>query len=423
MRKNKYQFQKARAVALAFCLSALSITACAGKDAQSSSAQSSAESTSDAAEAASDTAASESAAFDGSAQADAASKAESASSGAAASSETEAASETAASSEAAFKAASVSADASVSKNTELFAMDTVMTLTAYGPNAQAGLDAATAEIKRLDSLFSISSETGDIFRVNRDGKGDLSDDSAALLSRALDFAKVTGGLFEPTIEPVMQAWGFTTKNFRVPSDDELKSLLANVDYTRVSLSGSHVELPEGVQLDLGGIAKGFTSARVMDVFKKAGVTSGIISLGGNVQALGTKPDGSLWRVGIQDPNNLNDTFAVVEVADEAVITSGAYQRFFEENGKTYHHIIDPRTGYPSDSGLTSVSIISKDGTLADALSTSLFIMGADAAADFWKAHSNEFDTVMMDKDGTVYVTAGLADRCRITGGKQVSIIQ
>lgn len=320
-------------------------------------------------------------------------------------------------------AKAASADASSSQSTELFAMDTVMTLTAYGSNAQAGLDAATKEINRLDQLFSISSETGDIYRANRDGEGDLSADSASLLQSALFYAAQTNGLFEPSIEPVMRAWGFTTKNYRVPSEDELQELLSHVDYKKVQLSGSHVKLPAGMQLDLGGIAKGYTSARVIDVFKESGVTSGIISLGGNVQALGTKPDGSRWRVGIQDPNNLNDTFAIVEVADEAVITSGTYQRYFEQDGKIYHHIIDPRTGYPSDSGLTSVSIISKDGTRADALSTSLFIMGADAAADFWKAHRDEFDTIMMDKSDTVYVTAGLADRCTVTGGKEIKIIQ
>lgn len=311
----------------------------------------------------------------------------------------------------------------LSQTTELFAMDTVMSLTAYGPNAQAGLDAATAEIQRLDQLLSISSETGDIFRVNRDGVDTLSADSAALLQSALDFADETGGLFDPTIEPVMEAWGFTDKQYRVPTEATLKDLLTRVDYRKVNLSGDKVSLPKGMQLDLGGIAKGFTSARVMDVFTEAGVTSGIISLGGNVQALGKKPDGSLWRVGIQDSDNLNDTFAVVEISDEAVITSGAYQRFFEQDGKTYHHIIDPRTGRPSDSGLVSVSIISKDGTLADALSTTLFIMGGDAATEFWKAHRDSFDVIMMDNDRTVYVTAGLADRCTVTNGSHVVVLQ
>ena len=312
--------------------------------------------------------------------------------------------------------------ANESESSELYAMDTVMSLTAYGSHAREALDSASAEIQRLDKLFSISSETGDIYRVNRDGEGDLSEDTRSLLASALEYGKDTNGIFDCTIEPVMEAWGFTTKNYRIPSDSELAELLSHVDASTVTLSGNHVTLPEDVKLDLGGIAKGFTSARVMEVFKNSGVTSGIISLGGNVQTLGTKPDGKLWRVGIQDPNDLNAMFAVVEVSDEAVITSGAYQRYFEENGVHYHHIIDPRTGYPAESGLTSVTIISPDGTLADALSTSLFIMGPDDASAFWQNHRDKFEAIMMTENGEVLVTSGLADRCKVTNGGKVRVI-
>ena len=312
--------------------------------------------------------------------------------------------------------------ANESESSELYAMDTVMSLTAYGSHAREALDSASAEIQRLDKLFSISSETGDIYRVNRDGEGDLSEDTRSLLASALEYGKDTNGIFDCTIEPVMEAWGFTTKNYRIPSDSELAELLSHVDASTVTLSGNHVTLPEDVKLDLGGIAKGFTSARVMEVFKNSGVTSGIISLGGNVQTLGTKPDEKLWRVGIQDPNDLNAMFAVVEVSDEAVITSGAYQRYFEENGVHYHHIIDPRTGYPAESGLTSVTIISPDGTLADALSTSLFIMGPDDASAFWQNHRDKFEAIIMTENGEVLVTYGLADRCKVTNGGKVRVI-
>ena len=312
--------------------------------------------------------------------------------------------------------------ANESESSELYAMDTVMSLTAYGSHAREAIDSASAEIQRLDKLFSISSETGDIYRVNRDGEGDLSEDTRSLLASALEYGKDTNGIFDCTIEPVMEAWGFTTKNYRIPSDSELAELLSHVDASTVTLSGNHVTLPEDVKLDLGGIAKGFTSARVMEVFKNSGVTSGIISLGGNVQTLGTKPDEKLWRVGIQDPNDLNAMFAVVEVSDEAVITSGAYQRYFEENGVHYHHIIDPRTGYPAESGLTSVTIISPDGTLADALSTSLFIMGPDDASAFWQNHRDKFEAIMMTENGEVLVTSGLADRCKVTNGGKVRVI-
>ena len=313
-------------------------------------------------------------------------------------------------------------DASESLSSELYAMDTVMSLTAYGPNAQKALAAAETEINRLDALLSISSETGDIYHINQSGSGDLSEDSRSLLSSALEYYKETGGIFDCTIEPVMEAWGFTTQNYRVPEQSELDDLLSRVDASCVSLTGSHVTLPEDVRLDLGGIAKGFTSARVMKVFAENGVTSGIISLGGNVQTLGRKPDGSLWRVGVQDPVDQNAMFAVVEVADEAVITSGAYQRYFEQDGIHYHHIIDPHTGYPANNGLISVTIISPDGTLADALSTSLFIMGPEKAAAFWQNHRDQFDAILMTDSGDVLVTSGLADRCQITGGGKVQVI-
>ena len=160
----------------------------------------------------------------------------------------------------------------------------------------------------------------------------------------------------------------------------------------------------------------------MDVFAENGVKSGIISLGGNVQALGLKPDGSRWRVGIQNPDNEEDTFAMVQIENEAVITSGGYQRYFDQNGTRYHHIIDPRTGYPADSGIFSSTIVSKDGTLSDCLSTSLFIMGLDEASDFWRKNQDKFDAILMTSDHQVYVTKGIADRFSRTDGGDFSVI-
>ena len=316
---------------------------------------------------------------------------------------------------------SVSADAEP-QSIDLFAMDTTMTLTAYGDHAEDALAGAKSEIERLDALFSISSESGDIYALNRDHKADFQEDSLALLNRALEVSASTDGIFDCTIEPVMEAWGFTTQNYRVPEENTLNELLSHVDYRQVQVDGSTVSIPDDVQIDLGGIAKGFTSDRMMQVFADSGVTSGIISLGGNVQALGCKPDGSPWRVAVQDPENSEDNFAVVEIEDEAVITSGGYQRYFEQDSTTYHHIIDPRTGYPADSGIISSTIISRDGTLADGLSTSLFIMGVDDALDYWRAHSDEFDAILMDENGTVYVTDGIADRCSLLEDRKMQVV-
>lgn len=312
---------------------------------------------------------------------------------------------------------------SASYSTELFAMDTVMTLTAYGANAPDALSAAQAEIERLDALFSISSESGDILPLNQTGEKTVAAETAALIERACDISEQTDGLFDITVAPVMEAWGFTTGDYRVPDAQTLAQLLENVDYHRISMDEDRrVTLAADTEIDLGGIAKGYTSSSLMELFADAGVNSAIVSLGGNVQTLGHKPDGSLWRVAIQDPTDASNNFAVIEVADKAVITSGGYQRYFDQDGQRYHHIIDPRTGYPSDSGLLSVTIVSEDGTLADGLSTSLFIMGKEQAVAFWQAHRTDFDAVLVTEDGEVTITAGLEDCFSMTDGSTPEVV-
>lgn len=293
---------------------------------------------------------------------------------------------------------------------EIFAMDTYMTVTAYGDNAQKGVTDAVAEIQRLDNLLSIGKEDSEISKLNKSGCAAMSDDTAVMVTKALDLYKSTGGAFDITVLPLMELWGFTTQEYYVPTEDEIQSTLQRVGADKLTWDESTKTLTLGdkQEIDLGGIAKGFTSSRIMEIFKKDGVTCGMVSLGGNVHLLGTKQDGSAWRVGIQDPNNTDDMLGVLEANDCAVITSGAYERNFEKDGVTYHHIIDPATGKPSNSGLTSVTIVSKDGTLADGLSTSLFVMGKDKAIAYWKQHADEFDTILVDKDRNVYITEGIA---------------
>lgn len=280
---------------------------------------------------------------------------------------------------------------------ELFAMDTYMNLCAYGEQSQKAVEAASAEIQRLDELLSVTGESGDVYQLNQLGQRQVEADTLAVISRAVDVTKETDGLFDCTITPVMKLWGFRDGNFRVPSPEELAEQLAKVDGSKVRIEGNTVTLLDGVTVDLGAIAKGYTSQRIMEVYRENDVTSGIVSLGGNVQTLGRKPDGSLWRVALEDPRNSEDYFGILDVENKAVITSGGYQRNFTENGKLYHHIIDPRTGYPAENGFISVTIVSEDGTLADALSTALFIMGPEKAEAFWKEHKDLFDAVMMTK--------------------------
>ena len=300
---------------------------------------------------------------------------------------------------------------------DVFAMDTYMTLTAYGEYADEAVDAAAEEIERLDALWSVGNEESEISQLNAEGSLVLSDETAELVEESLELYEETGGLFDITIYPLMEAWGFTTGDFGVPEKSTIQKLLKKVDAGTLSYDAAKQELtlPEDVQIDLGGIAKGYTSARVMEIFGEYGITSGIVSLGGNVQAWHRKVDGSLWRIGIQNPDYSGKLFGdadyvgVLTVEDQAVITSGGYERYFEEDGVTYHHILDPRNGYSADSGLISVTIVSDDGMLADGLSTSLFIMGKDAALEFWRQHSDEFDTILIEEDGSITITAGIQD--------------
>lgn len=292
--------------------------------------------------------------------------------------------------------------------TEVFAMDTYMTLTAYGDNAQTAVNEAVAEIRRLDDRFSVGNAESDVTVINNAGGGHVSEETAFLIDKSLDIGRKTNGAFDITVYPLMELWGFTSGNYRVPSDEEIKDVLSKVSYMNVTADGQEVTLNNNAMIDFGGIAKGYTSSRVMDIFRQNGVEHGIISLGGNVQALNSKPDNSSWRVAVQKPDGDGDYLGILSVDNKAVITSGGYERYFEQNGMTYHHIINPSTGYPSDSDLTSVTIVCDDGTTADALSTSLFIMGLDNAVDFYRNSGIAFDMILYDRSGRLYVTQDIA---------------
>ena len=307
---------------------------------------------------------------------------------------------------------------------DVFAMDTYMTVKAYGSNGDAAVDAAVDEINRLDALLSTGKKDSEIGQINANNGGQLSEDGAVLMERSLELYKSTNGAFDVAIYPVMKAWGFTDGNYQVPDTDTLKATLelvdpSLIDYDKETSTVSFKK--DGVQIDLGGIAKGYTSSRIMDIYKEKGVTSGLVNLGGNAQVFGTKPDGSLWRVAVQSPDSEDEYLGVLEMKDKAIITSGGYERYFEKDGVTYHHIIDPSTGYPADNGLISVTIVSADGTLADGLSTSLFVMGKDKATDYWKAHSDEFDMILLTDDEKLYVSEGIKDS--FTSDREFEIVE
>lgn len=300
--------------------------------------------------------------------------------------------------------------AGTEKSTEaqIFAMDTVMNFTVYGDKREAALKAASEKINALDAQLSTTKSDSEVSKLN-DSAGSfvqVSDVVLTQLKTALMVSERSGGAYDITILPLMKLWGFDTDKAHVPPAAEIDASKVLIDYKKIELSGASVKLRQGTSLTLASIAKGYTSQTLIDMFRSMGVKSAVVSLGGNVQTLGNKPDGSKWRVGIQDPKNTSSFVGVLETGETAVVTSGGYQRFFDENGKRYHHILDPKTGYPAENGLISVSIICPDGTLADALSTTLFVLGKDRAVEYWQSNSG-FEMVLVTDDGKVTATYGL----------------
>ena len=293
---------------------------------------------------------------------------------------------------------------------DFFAMDTYMTVSAYGTNAEDTLVKIKNEVLRLESLWSVTLETSEISILNREKSATVSADTKNVLEIAKQVAQQSDHAFDITIMPVMRAWGFHSRDYRVPSTSEFEELKQYVDSEQIIINGHNIVLNQSyTEIDLGAIAKGYASQKISEMLISANIDSAIISLGGNVQVVGTKPDGTLWKVAVQNPNDTESYVGILELENEAAVTSGIYQRYFEADNKIYHHLIDPSTGFPADNGLASVTIISKDGTLADALSTVAFIMGIDKAVEFWQQSTYEFEMIFIETDGTISLTEGAKD--------------
>lgn len=293
-----------------------------------------------------------------------------------------------------------------------FAMDTMMDFTIYG---ESGLiDQSESLIASLESLVSVTDTGSELYAINQTGSGTLTGKASSLMEQALEICRRTDGALDSSIYPIVRAWGFTTGSYQVPDEAEIQALLPLVDYRKIQYDAAagDVTLPEGMKIDLGSVAKGYAGQLVAQMLREHGVQSALLSLGGNVQTVGAKPDGSPWQIGIKDPQG-EDAMMALSVEDQAVVTSGGYERYFEQDGQTYWHIMDPSTGHPADSGLISLTIVGDEGVVCDGLSTALFVMGLEKAADLW-AQSGDFEAVFVTASGEVYITEGLRDRFALT---------
>lgn len=306
----------------------------------------------------------------------------------------------------------------------LFAMDTTMTLVAYGKNRDAGLAAAESVIRSMDTMLDPENPGSSVYAINHaNGENVVVPGQVAdMLSAAKQVYSQSSGALDITVYPLLKLWGFIDQKYYVPSDAEILDELSRVCFDQVILtsfpsSGTYtVSMPAYGELSFGAIAKGCAADKAIESMRAAGVTSGIISLGGNVQTLGLKPDGTQWRVGIEDPNNPGNSYVgVLNVGETAVVTSGSYQRNFTEitTGNTYHHILKPQSGYPVSNNLVSATIICQDGTMADALSTAMFVLGEVQSLNYWRSYGKTdgggFDMVLITKDNRIICTKGLIE--------------
>ena len=296
---------------------------------------------------------------------------------------------------------------------ELFAMDTYMVITAEGGDTEEAVKSVSREISRLENALSRTIDTSSVSRLNDEGGARLDEETASLLAAALTYSADTNGAFDVTIAPLVELWGITSDDPRVPSQEEIDALLPLVGSEHIHLDGREATLDEDCAIDLGGIAKGFASDQAADILSRSGADRACANLGGNVYVY-SREGHDAWNVAIQDPKGKDDYVCILSLTDHFVVTSGGYQRYFTGlDGTVYQHILDPKTGYPVQGDLLSASVLlprSGDelaGTRADAYSTALYVMGESGAADFWRAH-RDFDMVLVTTDGRVVYTPGLA---------------
>lgn len=292
-------------------------------------------------------------------------------------------------------------------------MGTIISQKVYGANSQKSADEVFDKIKFLEGLMTINAPGGDINKLNENaGKGDisLSPETVAVLNSALTISDLSRGAFDITVAPVVKLWGIGSDNPKVPSSDEIGKLLPLIGYKNVSVDvkkNSARLLKQGIMVDVGGIAKGYAGDAAVKIYKNNGISCALINLGGNVVALGGRPDGSPWTVGIQNPRAENGSFVgTIKVFDKSVVTSGDYERYFVEDGKRYHHIIDPKTGKPAESDLLSVTIVADSSTDADGLSTAAFVLGLEKGMELIKSYGHA-DAIFITADKKIYISEGL----------------
>lgn len=305
----------------------------------------------------------------------------------------------------------------------VYAMDSTITLIAYGNRGKDGLKAAESIIVSMDAALDPEVETSIVYKMNHAGGQStvVSGQIADMLTTAGSVYSKSKGALDLTIYPLVKRWGFLNGKFYVPTAEEISADLSRLCFDELILtpfpsSGAYsVQMPADAEISFAAVAKGCASQNAVEAMRQAGVTSGVVSMAGTVQTLGRKPNGSNWSVAITDPADPDSYFGVIDVGEAAIVSSGAYQCNFTNkvDGKFYHHLLKPSSGYPVSNTLTSVTIVCEDGTMADCLSTAMYVLGETQAMNYWRSNGG-FEMIMVTNDGRVICTSGLIEQFTLT---------
>lgn len=292
-----------------------------------------------------------------------------------------------------------------------FLMDTSVDISAYGRDAENCIKLAFGEMERLEELLSRHIPDSEVAKINANAGEwvSVSEPTLEVLTLALEISELTEGAFDITVGALVSLWGFGTGDYKVPSKEAIEAALATVDYRKVEIdkAGKRVRIPSGTVLDLGGVAKGYIVDQARAYLAKKKMHRAIVNAGGDISVIGSRPDGTPWRVGVQNPNDPSQISWVIPLQNNSVVTSGDYQRFFIQDGERWHHILDPHTGYPARE-LKSVTIVAESAAWADALSTAVFVLGFEKGKELVEKLPG-VEGILVSSNNQVWVSSGLEE--------------
>jgi thiamine biosynthesis lipoprotein len=304
-----------------------------------------------------------------------------------------------------------------------FLLGTIVEVKIYEQVDEKVFDEVFNILNDIENKMSINIETSEVSKINKNAGVNsvkVSEETFHVIDKGKYYSAISDGFFDISIGPVVKLWGIGTENPQIPSNEQLKDSLGKVDYRNIELDSSNhsVKLTKkGMIVDLGGIAKGYAADRIAEYLRSNNIDSAIINLGGNVYALGAKPNSSPWKIGIQDPVKPRGTYlGILEVKSKSVVSSGVYERYFEHNGKRYHHILNPFTGYPVENSLMSITIVSDKSIDGDGLSTAVFSLGLKKGFELIDSLKG-IEAIFIDKNKKVYITRGLKNKFELTSNE------